>query len=407
MMGFVGRQLRRLQKLVLVFPDTVHLYGLKLATYHVYYFAVFRGIDGLREHYGPYWQAYLRRKVYQDRVEQVTEICAPTVEEAPVREKIFSDETFDEYGKWQIENNRENFAPLLSRLAEKTVVFSGLTRRGYVLIAADYVSTSAGIGCLYRLCHELNMRGYPAYCTYSGVTNENLIAPLVSRDIAQALVSQGFVAVYPETVSGNPLNAKYIARWVLNRPGLLGGDRVYDSNELVFNYSDYYGAYIQNDIAGKLYMPTIDESIFHPPSDPHSPRGLACFYVGKSQFKEGFFDRREVFEITRHTPAKSELGKILRAAKILYCFDNSTIFAYEARMCGCPVVIIPDGTQTREDFERSELGLDGIAWGIEELPRVLAETASSEGLIRRYEVAKKEYEEQLQNFIQLTQSYQA
>src|SRR5579863_2935704 len=36
------------------------------------------------------------------------------------------------------------------------------SRRGYIVWAPDYVANSAGIGCLYRLCHMLRSRGIDA-----------------------------------------------------------------------------------------------------------------------------------------------------------------------------------------------------------------------------------------------------
>jgi hypothetical protein len=188
---------------------------------------------------------------------------------------------------------------------------------------------------------------------------------------------------------------------VLNRPGLLGGEEAYDQSEQVFYYCNAFLPYIRNRVVGKLYMPTIDESLFFCEDGDQSKRSLECFYVGKSQWKEGLIDRSRVFEITRDTPPKKELGKLFRASRVLYCFDNSTILAYEAILCGCPVVIIPDGTQTREDYERLELGMDGIAWGMEELDRVKADVPK---LRQRYEQVKREYVEQLERFIAITQS---
>ena len=130
-------------------------------------------------------------------------------------------------------------------------------------------------------------------------------------------------------------------------------------------------------------------------------RGLECFYIGKSQWKEGFINRSKVFEITRETPPKKELGKLFRNSRVLYCFDNCTILIYEAIMCGCPVVVIPDGTQTREDFECLELGMDGIAWGLEELARVKVDVRQ---MGRRYEQVKRDYIDQWERFIAITQS---
>ena len=273
-------------------------------------------------------------------------------------------------------------------------------KRGYVIVAPNYASNSAGVGCLYRLCDELNRRGFPSRIAGSNLTTRDLMAPLVSWDKAKQLCSRGYAAVYHEAVVGNPLRARTVARWVLNRPGLLGGEEVYDQSEHVFYYCNAFLPYIRNRVVGKLFMPTIDESLFFCDDGDPSKRSLECFYVGKSQWKDGIIDRSRVFEITRETPPKKELGKLFRASRVLYCFDNSTILAYEAILCGCPVVIIPDGTQTREDYERSELGMDGIAWGPEELDRVKVNVP---GLRRRYKQVKREFIQQLDDFIAITQ----
>jgi hypothetical protein len=272
--------------------------------------------------------------------------------------------------------------------------------RGYVIFAPTFTPNSAGICCLYRLCDELNRRGYPSYIIGSTRTAPNLIAPLESWGRAERLCAAGYTAVYPETIAGNPLGAHAVARWVLNRPGLLGGDPVYDESEMVFYYSDVFLPYIKNRTAGKLYMPTINQELFFCDDWDPSRRSLECFYVGKSKWQDGIIDREKVFEITRDTPPKSELGKLFRSSRVLYCFDNSTILVYEALMCGCPVVIIPDGTQTKADYERLELGIDGIAWGMDELSQV---TADVRKLHDRYERIKKEYRSQLGEFVAVTQ----
>ena len=272
--------------------------------------------------------------------------------------------------------------------------------RGYVIFAPSYVANSAGICCLYRLCDELNRRGYPSYIVGSTRTTPHLIAPLETWGKAERLCKRGFTAVYPETITGNPLGAESVARWVLNRPGLLGGDSVYHESEMVFYYSDVFLPYIQNQIAGKLYMPTIDQQLFFCDDWDSTTRGLECFYIGKSKWQEGYIDRDRVFEITRETPPKSELGKLFRSSRVLYCFDNSTILVYEALMCGCPVVIIPHGTQTKSDYQRLELGMDGIAWGLEELESVGADVRK---LHDRYERIKKEFRIQMNEFVAVTQ----
>jgi hypothetical protein len=273
-------------------------------------------------------------------------------------------------------------------------------RPGYLIYAPPYTANSAGIWCLYHLCHELNGRGFPSFMVNSYRTAHQCVAPLIGWSEARRLVRRGYTAVYPEVVVGNPLRARSVARWVLNRPGLLGGRRGYDASELVFNYSEVYKAYIRGPIAGMLHMPTIDQSLFFCDDEDLAHRSLECFYVGKSAWKEGVVERSKAFEITRLAPSKSELGKLFRASRVLYCFDNSTILVFEALMCGCPVVIIPDGTQTKADYANLELGMDGIAWGPEELGQVRTNVPRLRG---RYEAIKDEFQVQLTQFIAITQ----
>ncbi len=272
--------------------------------------------------------------------------------------------------------------------------------RGYVITAPDYVSNSIGIRCLYRLCDELNRRGYPSHIVGSTRTAPDLHAPLIGQRMARSLCKRNYTAVYPERVTGNPLRARHVARWVLNRPGLLGGEAVYDEAELVFSYSNVYTPSIKNPIAGKLYMPMIDQHLFYPGDIDDSHRALECFYIGKSSWKDGIVDRARAFEITRSTPKRTELGKLFRAARVLYTFDNSTMLIYEALACGCPVVVIPDGTQTKAEYQQLELGMDGIAWGIEEREQAQANVGK---LLARYKQAERDFVVQFDQFIAITQ----
>lgn len=276
-------------------------------------------------------------------------------------------------------------------------------RVNYVIFAPDFVSNSAGIYCLYKLCHDLRQKGFSAGIFGSVVAPPSLDISLILEDciIKQLRHENNSWVIYPETVIGNPLNFKNVARWVLNRPGILGGDEVYHSDEKVFVYSDVYMPYVKNPVQAKLCMPTFNRNIFYPPAekDFEKERHLACYYVGKSTFKEGYFDEADTFEITRMSPAKKELGKLFRSAKILYSFDNSTALIYEAIACGCPVQIIPDGTQTWDDYKKLEWGTTGIFW---DQPAVNLTFSDVNTLLRKIEFAESQYKLELERFISLT-----
>ena len=105
----------------------------------------------------------------------------------------------------------------------------------FLIAAPSYTHMSAGIRALYRLCHHLNVAGYSASVTpFPGGRIDNLpnwITPLHEGSAGDSIV------VYPEIVSGNPLNAGKVVRWALNNPGLLGGDSFYADDEMVFVFN--------------------------------------------------------------------------------------------------------------------------------------------------------------------------
>ena len=273
----------------------------------------------------------------------------------------------------------------------------------YVIWAPSYAENSAGNRCLYLLCDHLNRLGYRSQIIKSAKTPKTLNAPLTTpKRVEKDLKSGRAVMIYPEVVSGNPLGAKHVVRWVLNQPGLLGGGRLFHPDEKVFSYSRVYLHSINNPVKGILYLPTIDRALFYPP-EANTERNTIAFYVGKSSYKAGYFDPKAATEITRTYPdSRVKLADLLRRCRLLYCFDNSTILVYEAAMCGCPVVIIPDGTHSSWEYEQLELGTFGISWGPENLEQTLR---GIDELPRQYDKVVADFGENLDLFIQHTQSW--
>src|SRR3990170_3968015 len=92
----------------------------------------------------------------------------------------------------------------------------------YIIMAPPYRNSSGGVRALYELRNHLESSGYEAKIFQGGDAPSNAIV------------------IYPETVSGNPMKARTVVRYVFNYPGLLGGDSSYDSAELIFTFSPAY-----------------------------------------------------------------------------------------------------------------------------------------------------------------------
>lgn len=195
----------------------------------------------------------------------------------------------------------------------------------YLIWSYDYSHASAGPKALHRLCHELNMAGQEAYVSYS-TTNPNWITPY-----AEASLEGDWCAIYPEIIYGNPWNAPRVARWVLNVPGLLGGDPTYDPSEIVFTWSDEFLAG-----APRLWLPSFELDIY---ADRGEARFGQAFYAGKR-----YGEVPGATEITLDMRLdRYALADVLNHVTVLYSFDESTAMVALALLCGCPVVIVPTG----------------------------------------------------------------
>lgn len=250
-------------------------------------------------------------------------------------------------------------------------------RNPFYIVAPSYTHQSAGIKALHLFCHCLNRRGQMAYMVNQNIydvvpfepmdLNPDLLTPLLTLEIYKRHRDAGLtpIVVYPETITGNPLKASVVARYVLNFPGLLGGDKVYPPEELVFAYSKKLA-----DAAGVgedrvLFLPASDTNIFHR-RDDEQPRAGTCFYADKyKKVHDGqlFEITKGAVEITRGIGSQTteEVAELFRRSELFYCYENSAL-AIEAMLCGCPTVFLPNEHLT-EIIASQELGMDGFAWG--------------------------------------------
>lgn len=254
--------------------------------------------------------------------------------------------------------------------AEPRSLISHLSHNPYYIYAPRYVQHSAGIRVLHLLCHWLNRLGERAFIVpldqHGQLTNPDLLTPLLTAELVAHHIAQGRmpIVVYPEVARGNRLNADCVVRYVLNVPGLLGGDQTYPPEEMVWAYSQQLAEMCER-CDGVLHMPVIDQNVFYPVDG--QVRSRAVFYAAKFQSDHGqkvFGLPDDAIEITRGRPnsqTPEEIARLFRSAEVFYCFEN-TALATEAVLCGCPAVFMPS-QYLEKPIALNELGWDGYAWG--------------------------------------------
>lgn len=282
----------------------------------------------------------------------------------------------------------------------------------YYIVAPNYIQASAGIKALHMLCHALNHAGeiaylviYPFYPRPEQATHPYLLTPLLDVTRLQKHFDDGVcpITLYPETVRGNPFGAPLVARYLLNFPGLLGGDADFPSDEICIAYSARIAQESPN-VASTLFLPTSDPALFTP--EPPQSRAGSCFYAAKYQEVHAgklFEVTRDSVEITRLRPdsqTPEQIAELFRRCELFYCYENSALII-EALLCGCPVVMLPNPYLERSIGE-DEIGWDGIAWGTS--PCEIVRAKATVGRARsNYLTCFPRFEEQLRQFIALTQ----
>lgn len=268
----------------------------------------------------------------------------------------------------------------------------GLT---FVVWAPAFTLASGGILALHRLANNLSELGHR---TYLWSPNKNpswkgeLLGPRASLleifDPIPYHVTKPIV-IYPEIIIGNPLQAVYVVRWILNTPGTCGGDGVYGQRDLIVKWSDEYQIGPEYRSAGELtawrnYDHFMDykrtrmgtcyavRKGFNKSQNQHPPEALCIDDYGQRGMDDYLihtFNRRELF----------------------VCYDHHTMLPVLAALCGCPAVVIPPPNDMRT------VGCPGVAWGFDDLPRAKATMtltrAMVDGCIRKSDTQTAEFVE--------------
>lgn len=201
--------------------------------------------------------------------------------------------------------------------------------RDYVILAPPY-GRSAGVRALYMLSDLLEKRGInaPVLC-HTPSPGHHCITAFTGR------MQLEDIAVYPETVAGNPLRFHRVARYVLYYPGRLGGDSVFDEHEHVVVWDR---TYMEN--VPELTLPLLDRTLFY---DAGLPRTQDCVYEHKDGGVTRRVDAPGAFRITMDCPAeRSELAALLRRTRVLYSYDHHSLLNDEATACGAVVKLVTD-----------------------------------------------------------------
>ncbi|MBX9774031.1 MAG: hypothetical protein K2Y71_06420 [Xanthobacteraceae bacterium] len=232
--------------------------------------------------------------------------------------------------------------------------------------APAYSPLSGGIRAMNLLCYHLNRLGFDAFIINSPAKSDarvplRYLTPAIIRE--QKRQRREPIVIYPEITVGNPRGAKFVVRYLLNRPGFL-----MPGAELSYGKDDYFIDHAREHApAGvrsfDLFMPLVDRLHYFPPPTT-SPRGGFVVFTNRAVVDPASFPDwlTPCAVLSIKTPiSHAELGELYRHSRAMVIFERS-IAIFEALFCGCPVICIGNENFNEETYH-PRFRDTGLIWG--------------------------------------------
>lgn len=252
----------------------------------------------------------------------------------------------------------------------------------FAIASFSYDEDSGGIIALHLLCSRLIELGYSAAIVPLYLPDTGTISARVQRRIGRYGKSfrlgpfnnptcswpdaSRAVVVYPEVVDGNPVESKTVARWLLHKPGHHTGRIEYGKSDLFFFYQDAFaGQDAMSDAYSRLSL-TYYKPVFR---DRHMPRSGSCHMWRKGKGKPAVHPSDSM---CLDGMSDDEVALVFNTTERFYCYDEYTMYATYAAICGCAPLVVPSEgltvdtwMPTRSDRLGLGFGVDDEAWARE------------------------------------------
>lgn len=267
----------------------------------------------------------------------------------------------------------------------------------FIIFSQPFDMNSGGALALHKLCHLIKQLGRECYifpyfpgapldnCTNDlflnniKLTEENLIhykvhsefnTPVLEPKSYKAIENnKDIIAIYPEIIKGNPLNAANVVRWLLHNPGFHTGKVYYETNEIYFKFGhETQGVNIPNSVMSNNIL-----SVTHFASDLYNEDNVAfqragtAYCVRKGKDKQLCHDLSESICIDGLT--HQEISQIFKRVKQFISYDTRTYYSLLAAACGCESIVIPDPGVSEEQCFPDIRTRYGVAYGFDNIEK--------------------------------------
>jgi O-antigen biosynthesis protein len=278
----------------------------------------------------------------------------------------------------------------------------------YLVYSPELVHWSAGIKVLHKLSNSIAETGRESILVNHGSSSLEYRRDLGRkiRALKDSASKKIPIAIYPESVTGNPLGCSLTIRWILNLPGILGGEHQFNDTD-IWSYSrnlsdEYFKCTgIKSSV---VFIPALELEEFSALKEKSAETRNSASYdlVYAQKFRalggEPQIESKNKIEITRfdnNSTNRENTLELIRNARSIHVFENSTVIT-EAQLFGVPVYCYRNPNFPFLIAEH-ELGNDGISWN----PAIFPKT-NQEKTLTKFQVAEATYlknlKEELERF---------
>lgn len=274
----------------------------------------------------------------------------------------------------------------------------------YWIYSPAYDSASGGIVVLHLLAEILRDSGAsvclvtPDTVGYKGLPHVHAEFDSHRKEVG---VGVDDVVIYPEIICGNPLSGRRVVRWLLNRPGVIGGDGVFEKDDLIFTYSKNFIV----DSEKESYEFSIVATGLELFGKVAGNRRRLGVFIRKGRNYHRQFPLRRIGWLLDSIPYRGnvELAKSFGQCFAVVSYDAETYHSVQAAIAGCLSVVVPRKGLTRRQFRdhyQNGASRYGVAYGFLDIPRALL---TRKKLIQTLEEMEVKNQEAVGTFVRIVQ----
>ena len=246
------------------------------------------------------------------------------------------------------ENNKQNNNKLINNklINKKDDIIK------IIIYTFELNMNSGGIVALYYLAKLINIiierdNLNIKVMLYISDKSNNFIENIFCNNFANKFdVDENSIVIYPEIISGNPLKAKYIVRWILGELGMNIYTDIYKTWEK--QNMVYHWEFVNKNNYRYFSCPYIN-TIFK--IENQNERNDTCFLIKKGNYIHkniNFFHPDDSINI--EYMSLEEINKCFNRCKYFYCYDPYTFYIIYSIICGCIPIIYPIDNITKDEY---------------------------------------------------------